>query len=83
MNTQEREQLIQFLQQLTQAQTAQKDVEADTLIREACIRQTDAAYLLVQRAMLLDQALQNSQAQIARLQEALDQARNETRGGDR
>lgn len=82
MNTQERERLTQFLQQLTQAQAAQTDVEADTLIREACIRQPDAAYLLVQRIMLLEQALQNSQAQITCLQEALDQTRNATRGSN-
>lgn len=75
MNTQEREQLNQFLQQLTQAQGVQKDGEADALIREACLRQPDAAYLLVQRAMLLDHALHDAQAQIAQLQSA-------ARGGD-
>lgn len=79
MNTPEREQLSRFLQQLTQAQAMQKDGEADALIREACLRQPDAAYLLVQRAMLLDRAVQDSQAQIARLQEALDQLRNQAR----
>lgn len=81
MNTQEREQLTQFLQQLTQAQASQKDSEADTLIREASMRQPDAAYLLVQRAMLLDHALQDSQAQIAHLQGELDKARAENRSG--
>lgn len=75
MNTQEREQLTQFLQQLIQAQASQKDSEADTLIREASMRQPDAAYLLVQRAMLLDHALQDSRAQIFHLQGELDQAR--------
>jgi len=79
MNTQEREQLTQFLQQLTQAQAAQKDSEADSLIRDACIRQTDAAYLLVQRAMLLEQALQDSRTQISRLQGELDQMRDQMR----
>jgi len=75
VNTQEREQLTQFLQQLTLAQPAQKDSEADALIREACLRQPDAAYLLVQRAMLLDHALLDSRAQITRLQAELEQAR--------
>jgi len=74
VNTQDREQLTQFLQQLTQAQASQKDREADTLIREACMRQPDAAYLLVQRAMLLDHALQDSRNQIAQLQGELDKA---------
>lgn len=75
MNTQEREQLSQFLQQLIQVQASEKDSEADTLIREASMRQPDAAYLLVQRAMLLDHALQSSLAQVSHLQEELDKAR--------
>lgn len=74
MNTQEREQLTGFLQQLTQAQAAQKDSEADALIREACLRQPDAAYLLVQRAMLLGRALEDAQTRITRLQAELAQA---------
>lgn len=82
MNTQEREQLTHFLQQLTQAQAAQKDAEAETLIRDACTRQPDGTYLLVQRAMLLDQVVQASQAQIARLQGELDQARAQARSGN-
>lgn len=81
MNTQEREQLTRFLQQLTQAQAIQKDGEADSLIREACLRQPDAAYLLVQRAMLLDHALQDAQAQVTRLQDELSQARAGHNGG--
>jgi uncharacterized protein len=81
MNTQEREQLTQFLQQLTQAQTAQKDGEADALIRDACLRQPDAAYLLVQRSMLLDHAVQDARTQIARLQADLAQARSGNAGG--
>jgi hypothetical protein len=76
MNTQERDQLTRFLQQLNQAQVAHKDSEAEALIRESCIRQADAAYLLIQRAMLLENAVQDSQAQIARLQWELDQARS-------
>ena len=85
MNIQEREQLSRFLQQLTQARTIEKDAEAETLIRDACARQTDAAYLLVQRAMLLDQALQAAQTQVSRLQGELDQARSQAgsgKGGD-
>ena len=62
MTPQERELLQIFLQQLTHTQLAQKDLEADTLIREATMKQPDANYLLVQRAMGLDIALQASQA---------------------
>ena len=76
MNTQERDQLTRFLQQLNQAQVAHKDSEAEALIRESCSRQADAAYLLVQRALLLENAMQDSQVQIARLQGELDQARS-------
>jgi hypothetical protein len=47
MTTQERELLEIFLQQLTQTQLAQKDLEADTLIRGATTKQPDAIYLLV------------------------------------
>lgn len=80
MNTQELQQLTQFLQQLVQAQAAQKDSEADALIRDACVRQHDAAYLLVQRSMFLEQAVQAAQAQIASLQRDLERLRDQTRG---
>lgn len=79
MTPQERELITTFLQQMTQAQAGQKDPEADALIREAAARQPDAAYLLVQRAMALDYALQAAQAQSARLQTELDQARSGAR----
>ena len=75
MTRDEREQLVRFLEQLTQAQAVHKDDEADALIRSTCARQTDAAYLLVQRAMLLEQAVKNSKSEIARLQSELAQAR--------
>lgn len=81
MNTHEREQLVQLLQQLTQAQALQKDSEADALIREASKQQPDAAYLLVQRAMLLDHALQDSRDQISQLQRELDEARSGNSSG--
>jgi hypothetical protein len=81
MTPQERELLTPFLQQMTQAQAGQKDAEADALIRDAFARQPDAAYLLVQRAMGLDYALQATQAQAAKLQAELDQLHAGTRSG--
>lgn len=75
MTSQEREQLVAFLQQLVQTQAGAKDFDADALIREAASRQPDAAYLLVQRAMGLDLALQAAQAQIAKLQGEVDSLR--------
>lgn len=78
MNHQEREQLNLFLQQLVQVQASQKDAEADGLIREACARQIDAAYLLVQRAMQLEHALQSMKAQCVQQQAELDKMRSGT-----
>ena len=75
MNIQEREQLTQFLQQLKGAQVGAKDAEAERLIQETCRQQADASYLLVQRSMLLGQALETAQAEIARLQQALEPPR--------
>ncbi|WP_367847407.1 DUF2076 family protein [Rhodoferax sp. WC2427] len=74
MNIPEREQLSRFLLQLAQAQAGAKDPQAQALIAEAVARQPDAAYLLVQRCLLQDNALQTAQAQIARLQAEAQQA---------
>ena len=78
MNAQEREQLSLFLQQLTHVQAGQKDSDADALIREACARQPDAGYLLVQRSMQLEHALRAATAQCSQLQAELDKARTGT-----
>ena len=81
MNPQERELLTSFLQQLSQAQAGQKDTEADELIGAACTRQPDAAYLLVQRAIQLEHALQATQSQVTKLQAELEQVRGGTSAG--
>lgn len=62
MTYEERDQLIRFLQLLVEAQAGPKDPEAASLIREACIAQPDAQYLLVQRVMQLEHALRDAQA---------------------
>ena len=67
MDAQEREKLTRFLQQLAPAQVGAKDGEAEQLIQAACKRQPDALYLLVQRSLLLEQALENAQAEITQL----------------
>jgi len=74
MNSQEMQTLQSFLTQLTQAQAGVKDEQADALIADAVRRQPDAAYLLVQRALLLDHALVSARAQIATLQSQLQAA---------
>ncbi|OCS45057.1 DUF2076 domain-containing protein [Ralstonia pickettii] len=74
MSPQEQQALENFLGQLTQARAGAKDPQAEARILDAVARQPDAAYLLVQRAMLLDQALASAQAQIATLQNQLQAA---------
>ncbi len=82
MNPQERDQLTQFLKQLSEARVGEKQAEADALIRETVAKQPDAAYLLVQRAMLVEQALNTAKAQIANLQNQLrGQSQNAPAGG--
>ena len=68
MTLQEKELLTRFLQQLSGAQAGQKDPEAEALIRETAARQPDAAYLLVQRTIQLEQLLAASQAEVQKLQ---------------
>ena len=55
MTPQETQMLQDFLDQLTRAQVATKDHEAQILIARAFAQQPDAAYLVVQRALLLEQ----------------------------
>jgi hypothetical protein len=72
--------LHDFLSQLIQARGIQKDAEADALIQRAVAQQPDAAYLLVQRSLLLEQALKNAKGQIAQME---DQLRNAQQGDRR
>ena len=68
MNAQERDQLQQFLATLRQLRVQAKDPVADGLIREALASQADATYLLVQRAMALNLALEATQNRLKQLQ---------------
>jgi hypothetical protein len=74
MNPQEKVQLEQFLQQLNSTQAGAKDSDANALIAESIKQQPDASYLLVQRAMGLEMALQVAQKQMAEMQAQIDQA---------
>ncbi|MHA7681651.1 DUF2076 domain-containing protein [Cupriavidus sp. PET2-C1] len=74
MTPQEMQALEGFLTQLTQARAGAKDPQADALIADAVARQPDAAYLLVQRAMMLDHALATAKTQISTLQGQLQMA---------
>lgn len=81
MTPQESQALQDFLGQLTQVRGIQKDPEADAAIARAVSQQPDAAYLLVQRALLQDQALNSAKAQIAQLRNELQAGRSSSPGG--
>lgn len=68
MNPTDAKKLQDFLDQLVQAQGVPKDPQAEALIERALARQPHAPYLLVQRALLLEQALANARARIADLE---------------
>ena len=72
MNLEERDQLQNFLRQLLHSRAAPKDLAAESMIKEACSQQSDALYLLVQRAMASELALQAAVAKNAELQAKLD-----------
>jgi len=68
MTPQEQQLLDDFLQRLAATGGVMKDPQADALIRQRLAGQPDALYLLVQRSLLQQQALENAKAQIAQLQ---------------
>ncbi|MBK4735766.1 DUF2076 domain-containing protein [Noviherbaspirillum pedocola] len=81
MTPQENQKLHHFLAQLIQVRNTPKDGEAQELINAAVARQPDAAYLLVQRALILEAALDGARAQIAELQDRLQGAPSRGYGG--
>jgi hypothetical protein len=72
MTLEERDQLQNFLRQLLLSRSTAKDIAAETLIKQACSQQSDALYLLVQRAMASEMALQVAIEKNAELQAKLD-----------
>ena len=60
--------LTNFLRDLTAVRGTAKDRDADALIGQALASNPDAAYLLVQHAIVADQALHAAQARIADLE---------------
>ncbi len=71
MTPDERNLLQRFLSDLTQTRGVAKDAEADAMINQALQAAPDGAYVLVQHAILSDQALHAAQEQIAALQAQL------------
>jgi uncharacterized protein len=80
MTLQEKELLTRFLEQLKDARAGSKDLEAEALIKEASARQPDGAYLLVQRAIQLEQLLAASQAEVQKLKSEREAAPAASRG---
>jgi len=76
MSPQESQMLHDFLSQLIQARGVKKDPEADDVIQRAVAQQPDAAYLLVQRALLVETALKNAKTQIADLENQVNRLRS-------
>ncbi len=68
MTPDERSLLQGFLSDLTQTPNVAKDAEADAMIESAVRANPSAVYLLVQHAILADQALHAAQAQLAAIQ---------------
>ncbi|MFK2899781.1 DUF2076 family protein [Dyella jejuensis] len=68
MTPQEQLLLDDFLQRLAAVGGVAKDAQADALIRQRLSGQPDALYLLVQRSLLQQHALDAAKAQIAQLQ---------------
>ncbi len=66
MTPDERNLLQAFLSDLAQTPNVAKDPEADAMIDQAMRSNPNAAYLLVQHAILSDQALHAAQAQLQR-----------------
>ncbi|MGZ5199104.1 MAG: DUF2076 domain-containing protein [Telluria sp.] len=71
MSPQDTQLLQDFLNQLVQARGVAKDPQAEEMINRAVSQQPDAAYLLVQRSLLMQQALNNAKAEITALQNQL------------
>ena len=71
MTPHEQQLLTQFLQRVNAAQGIAQDSDAHALIQQHLANQPDATYLLVQRAMLLELALEESRQQIALLEHKL------------
>lgn len=83
MSPQETQALQDFLQQLTQVRGISKDAQADAMIQAAVAQQPDAAYLLVQRALLMEQALNATKAQVTALQNQVQSLQANAAGGAR
>ena len=72
MTPQERDLLSRFLDDLVRAQPGPKDAEAAGQIDRTLAANPDAAYVLVQHAIVADAALHDARVQVTELQAQLD-----------
>ncbi len=82
MTPNERALLQEFLQQLVRIRGVAKDTEANAMIEQALAQQPDAGYLLVQRALLLEQALNAAKAELTELRNRDEGGRSFLSGAD-
>ena len=80
MTPDERALLTRFLDDLGSSRALTKDGEADALITRTLAANPDAAYLLVQHAILSDQALHASQDRARELEAQLLQSQSQSAG---
>ncbi|MDE2355576.1 MAG: DUF2076 domain-containing protein [Alphaproteobacteria bacterium] len=73
MTSDEQALLQRFLQDLAQTRAGPKDADAEGMIQQTLRTAPDAAYVLVQHAILSDQALHAAQDRIAQLEAELRQ----------
>ena len=81
MTPDERNLLSRFLQDLSQARGGLNDAEAADMIDRALRSNPDAAYLLVQHAIISDQALHAAQDRVVQLESQLRGAPQPSQGG--
>ena len=81
MTPEERSLLAHFLQDLTQTRGGLKDAEASDLIERTVRANPDAAYVLVQHAIIADQALHAAQARVVELESQLRSGSQPQGGG--
>ena len=62
--------LTTLLEQLVRIRGFEKDPQMDSWVQQAVVQQPDAAYLLVQRVMLLEAALDQARERVAQLEAA-------------
>lgn len=79
MTPEERDLITGLFSRLRAADTADKDHEAEALIRRATAELPSAPYLLVQTVLVQEQALKNAQARIAELERQVAEAQAASR----